>query len=275
MNIAVLIREKIDPVGNPIFSDHNKKISDLNKILSIDNSDLSAMSSASKIKKQFPETTIHVYYIGNNHYMLRSVLALGADFAELVKIKDGQHMFEILPEFYQIMGDKEFDLILTGQQGAGADGAGANLASMAGATLITAALKLEIIKERKFVATRTLGRGKRQVVSFTLPGLVMCDRMMNIEVQASISNLLNGTRIKITEHEQKIISKTERITLQTPKPRPKKIFMPESKAGASSRLKQILSGGVKQREMDKLEGEPKEIAQQFISYLKKEDIISK
>jgi hypothetical protein len=35
--------------------------------------------------------------------------------------------------------------------------------------------------------------------------------------------------------------------------------MPDSKAGANNRLKQILSGGVKQRTMDRLEGEQKDI----------------
>jgi electron transfer flavoprotein beta subunit len=275
LNIAVLIREKIDPVGNPIFSEDNKKISDLNKILSIDESDFSAMKTATKIKKQIPDTNIHVFYIGNNHYMLRSVLALGADEAQLVKFKDGQHIFDIIPFVYQIMNENTFDLFLTGQQGAGANGAGATLASMAGATLITAAILLELLKEGTGVATRTLGRGQRQIVSFKFPALVMCDRTMDIDEHSSIPNLLNGTKIKIKKHELKILNMSERIMLQNPSPRPKKIFMPDSKAGASNRLKQILSGGVKQRTMDRLEGESKEIAQQFISFLKKENVIPK
>ncbi|MBV7508418.1 hypothetical protein KW850_24695 [Bacillus sp. sid0103] len=275
MNIAVLIREKIEPVGNPIFSEANKKLSDLNTILSIDNSDLSAMKAAAKIKKQIPDSTIHVFYIGNNQFMLRSVLALGADKAELVKLKDGQHMFDIIPMVDQIMSENKFDLILTGQQGAGANGAGATLASLSGSTLITAAIFLELLMDGTGVATRTLGRGQRQKVAFPFPAFVLCDRTMHIEEQSTVPALLSGSKIRIKEHEIKIPNKSERLMLQIPSPRPKKIFMPDSKAGASNRLKQILSGGVKQRTMDRLEGEPKEIAQQFISFLKKENIIAK
>lgn len=275
LNIAVLIREKIDPVGNPIFSEDNKKISHLNKILSLDDSDLAAMKTAAKLKNQNPTSTIHVFYIGNNQYMLRSVLALGADQAELIKLKDGQQMFEIVQLIDQLMSEKKFDLILSGQQGAGTNGAGATLASLAGATLITAAIFLEQLKDGTGVATRTLGRGQRQKVTFTFPAFVMCHRTMNIEEDSSVPHLLSGAKIRIKEHEFRIPNKSERLTLQIPSPRPKKIFMPDSKGGASNRLKQILSGGVKQRNLDRLEGEPKEIAQQFINFLKKEEIIPK
>ena len=135
MKIAVLIREKIDPVGTPVFSQNHKGLSELNTALSIDDSDAAAMKEAAKLKAKILNTTIHVYYFGNNPYMLRSLLGFGADDAELIRINEGQNLFEMTKTVSEILVDQKYDLIMTGQQGAGANGV-TPLSNLIGVTLL-------------------------------------------------------------------------------------------------------------------------------------------
>lgn len=273
MKIAVLIREKIDPVGTPMFSQNHKGLSELNTALSIDDSDSAAMKEAAKLKAKILNTTIHVYYFGNNPYMLRSLLGFGADDAELIRINEGQNLFEMTKTVSEILVDQKYDLIMTGQQGAGANGVGPALSNLIGVTLINSLIELEHVTNENYVATRTLGSGRRQKLTFQLPALMMCDQTMEHDGEPSLPHVLQAARIKIKEHALTTQMKSDRMMLQTPSPRPKKIFMPDNNVSASTRLKQILSGGVKQRTANRLEGDSKDVAQQFISFLKKVDVI--
>jgi electron transfer flavoprotein beta subunit len=273
LKIAVLIREKIVSVGTPMLSQNLKGLSELNTALSIDDSDYASMKEAAKLKAKILNTTIHVYYFGNNPYMLRSLLGFGADDAELIRINEGQNLFEMTKTVSEILVDQKYDLIMTGQQGAGANGVGPALSNLTGVTLINSLIGLEHVTNENYVATRTLGRGRRQKLAFQLPALMMCDQTMEHDGEPCLPHVLQTARIKIKEHTLTTQMRSDRMTLQTPSPRPKKIFMPDSNISAHTRLKQILSGGVKQRTVNRLEGDSKDVAQQFISFLKKVDVI--
>ncbi|PGY11926.1 hypothetical protein [Bacillus sp. AFS031507] len=275
MKIAVLVTEKLAPVGTPMFAQNHKGLSDLNTTLFIDGSDSAAMKEAARLKAKIPNTNIHVYYFGKNRYLLRSLLALGADEAELIRINEGQNLFEMTKAVSEILVEQKYDMIMSGQQGAGANGVGAALSNLIGVTLINSLLGLESVTNDKYVATRTLGAGKRQKLTFQLPALIMCDQTMEHDEEQSLPHVLQAAKIKVKELVLTTQMKSDRMTLQTPSPRPKKIFMPDNNISAHKRLKQILTGGVKERSANRLEGEPKDVAQQFIHFLKKEEVIKK
>jgi electron transfer flavoprotein beta subunit len=272
LKIAVLIKEKQAPVGTPLFSQNHKGLSELNTTLFIDESDSAAMKEAAKLKAKIPNSEIHVYYFGNNPYMLRSLLGLGADEADLIKINDEQNLFEMIKKVSEILVDQKFDLIMTGQQGGGANGVGPALSNLLRVTLINSLLELEQVSTENYVATRTLGRGRRQKLTVQLPALMMCDQTMEHDGEPSLSNVLQAAKIKVKEHVLTTLMKSDRMTLQTPSPRPKKIYMPDSNISAHKRLKQILTGGVKERTANRLEGNPRDVAQQFIQFLKKQEV---
>jgi electron transfer flavoprotein alpha/beta subunit len=94
-------------------------------------------------------------------------------------------------------------------------GEGLHFPLVTGTPLVTAAILLEDLHDGKAVATRTLGKGQRQKVTFPFPALVMCDRTMDIEDHSSIPNLVQASIIKIKELENKTQTKSERKTQLT------------------------------------------------------------
>ncbi|WP_141264003.1 hypothetical protein [Moorella sp. E308F] len=275
VRIAVLTREQIVPVGSPIFADDNRNLSDVTVTNFTDVSDLAAMRAAVAIKKQVHGTNINLYYLGKNIYTLRSIMAVGADETTMIKVDDDLDALTTAQIVTEALQNEKFNLILTGQYGAGGDGTGQAIANFIGLMLITAAVSIELSsKEGKCIAIRTLGRGRRQKVVFNLPALVMCDRTMDTVEYSSLPEIIQAAKLQIKEFKPMVKHySSERIKLQLPTPRPKKIFTPDSNLSSSDRIKQILSGGISKRATDRLEGPPKEVAKQLLSLLKREGIL--
>ncbi|CEP68518.1 Electron transfer flavoprotein, beta subunit [Moorella glycerini] len=275
MRIAVLTQEQIVPVGSPIFADDNRNLSDVNVTTFTDVSDFAAMRTAVAIKEQVPGTTISLYYLGKNIYTLRHIMAVGADEATMIQVDDDLDALTSAQMVTEALQKDKFNLILTGQHGAGGDGTGQAIANFIGLTLITAAVSIEpSFKDGKCIAVRTLGRGRRQKVVFNLPALVMFDRIMGTIKYSSLPEIIRAAKLQVKEFKPMVKrSSSERIKLQMPTPRPKKIFTPDSNLSSSDRIKQILSGGISKRATDRLEGPPKDVAKQLLSLLKREGFL--
>ena len=67
---------------------------------------------------------------------------------------------------------------------------------------------------------------------------------------------------------------TRTVDLSTPKPRPKKVFTPDSNLPAEERLRLIMSGGVTQKQGDMLEGDPAKIASSVMQFFTEKKIAS-
>jgi electron transfer flavoprotein alpha/beta subunit len=61
--------------------------------------------------------------------------------------------------------------------------------------------------------------------------------------------------------------------ISPPRPRPKKVFTPDSGLSAAERMKQVISGGLVQRHSHHLEGSPREMAAALVSQLRKRKIV--
>ena len=68
-------------------------------------------------------------------------------------------------------------------------------------------------------------------------------------------------------------AKTRAVTLSPPKPRPKKVFTPDSSLSAEERLRLIMSGGVTQKQGDLLEGDPGNIASNVVRFLSEKKLL--
>jgi hypothetical protein len=68
---------------------------------------------------------------------------------------------------------------------------------------------------------------------------------------------------------------TRTVSLSKTKPRPKKVFTPDSSLTAEERLRLIMSGGVTNKQGDKLEGDPEKIASSVVRFLIEKKLVSK
>jgi electron transfer flavoprotein beta subunit len=59
-----------------------------------------------------------------------------------------------------------------------------------------------------------------------------------------------------------------------PKPRPRKIFTPDSALSAAERIRSIMSGGLKQKRSEFLEGSPEELAARIVDFLIEKKLLS-
>ena len=64
------------------------------------------------------------------------------------------------------------------------------------------------------------------------------------------------------------------ISLSTPKPRPKKIYIPDSSLSASQRMSFLLSGGTTgRRQSNLIRGSPNHLASEIMKYLVEEGMV--
>jgi electron transfer flavoprotein beta subunit len=103
---------------------------------------------------------------------------------------------------------------------------------------------------------------------------------------ASLPSLMAGLRKDIREYDLQALglssgevgaegAKTRTVALSTPKPRPKKVFTPDSHLSAEERLRLIISGGVTQKQGDLLEGDPGNMASSVVQFLSQRKLLSK
>lgn len=59
-----------------------------------------------------------------------------------------------------------------------------------------------------------------------------------------------------------------------PKPRPRKVFTPDSSLSAAERIRSIMSGGLKQKRSEFLEGSPEELAAKILDFLIEKKLLS-
>jgi len=61
--------------------------------------------------------------------------------------------------------------------------------------------------------------------------------------------------------------------ISPPRPRPKKVFTPDSKLSAFQRIDAIPSGGVMERKRTLIEGSPEKLAERIVRFLVERGII--
>ena len=136
-------------------------------------------------------------------------------------------------------------------------------------------------EEKKAVADRYLGRGDRQVVECALPALFTVEEGLNDPRYPILGNRLLAEKeevevIKVDPSElctEKDVDFTDVMRLSPPRPKPTKIFTPDSSLSPSERMKLIMSGGITQKKSQLLKGKAEDIAERIVTVLSGERIV--
>ena len=218
---------------------------------------------------------------------LRQALALGADKAVRIWGEDFRGLSpyrksRLLSAFISLSGA---DLVLTGawSMDTGNSQVGSLIAARLSLPCVAAVVKLKIDTESGTPHfTRDVGRGKRELVECPLPAVVTVkgggaglpypslDRL--IESCQTAVEVLSLTDLNLNPAD--FVQEPTRMTaLMAPRPRPRKVTMPESSLPAFDRILKLLEGGISRRQGKMLEGSTEELTDQLFELLIDEGVI--
>lgn len=221
---------------------------------------------------------------------LRQGLAIGADTAMLLwdKDLDGSDSYTTALILARAISSLQYDLILCGSRAIDTEAGqvGIILAEMLDIPVVPRVVDIELPSEsgRLTVASK-LGGGNRKKVEVTLPVLLAVEAALNEPRYASLPSLMASLRKDVRRLGLRELglslgqvgiggSKTQVVSQSLPKPRPKRLFTPDSSLSAAERMRLIMSGGViTQKATDLFEGKPEELGSKFIEFLKQVGIL--
>lgn len=254
--------------------------------------DMAAVEEAVRIKEGNGSSYVTLISVAPllNKAILRRCLSIGADEAMLVwdgsfENLDSHATGKILAKAISTL---QYDLILCGQKAIDTESGqvGSVIAEILNIPLLSRVVKIDISPDCKKVAVESkLEKGNREQIDVTLPAVLAVEVDLNKPRYASLPCLMAGLRKDIKEYSLTTLklsceevglkgAKTRTIALSLPKPRPKKVFTPDSQLSAQERMRLIMSGGVTQKQGDLIRGNPKEIAAKVVQFLKSKKLLS-
>ena len=254
--------------------------------------DMAAIEVALIIKEK--EHTNHITLVSvappSTKRLLRGGLAMGADKAMLLWDSalhnlDSYATGEILAKAIDTL---QYDLILCGQKAIDTEAGQVSsiIAERLNLPLASRVTSIDITPEtKKTIIQSKLEKGNRLEMEIILPAVLAVEADLDEPRYASLPSLTAGLRSDIKEYDlaalglskQELEQKramTRIVGLSTPKPRPKKVFTPDSSLTAEERLRLIMSGGITQKQGDKLEGDSEKIASHVVDFLIENKIIT-
>jgi electron transfer flavoprotein beta subunit len=285
MKIIVCIKQ-VAFICHPIAIDRKGGDIDREKVVYMLNPyDEAAVEEAIRIKERAVDAEIILLTLGppRAEEALRYAFSMGADSMIRIDgdIADPFTVSFILKSVIKKMG---FDIILCGKKAIDSNDCmvGTFLAESLNIAHVAGILKLDVFPEEKLaLAERTLGRGDREVVDCSLPALFSVELGINSPRYPTLPNRFKADKKKIEVIEMSSIdvglSKNTglgRLTnLSPPRPRPKKIFTPDSSLSAAERRRLMMSGGKTTKKGDLIEGEPDKVAETILNVLIQEKIV--
>jgi electron transfer flavoprotein beta subunit len=291
MNIVVCVKPV--PDVSIITLDPKKGLIDSDDLVYIVNPyDVVAVEEAVRMKEMDGVSRVTLVSVAppSTKRLLRRCLAMGADEAMLLwdsrfDNSDGYATGVILA---QAIGSLQCDLILCGQKAIDTEAGqvGSVIAERLGIPLASRVAGIDIAPDGKKVTVESkLEKGNRAEVEVILPALLAVEVDLNEPRYPSLPSLMAGLREDIKEYNLEALglssgevgaagAKTKTVGLSLPKPRPKKVFTPDSHLSAEERLRLIMSGGVTQKRGDLLEGDPKNIASSVVQFLNEKKFLS-
>lgn len=290
MNIVVCIKQvadinipiRLNPATNSIESE------DLAYV--VNPYDMLAVEEAVRIKEK-NEGQVILITVGppSAERALRQCLALGADRAILLcdpafAGSDGYATAVVLAKAIALF---QYDIVLCGVRAidTNAGQVGSAIAEMLDIALVTGVTEIEVSTEQKKVTVqRRLEGGNREVVETPLPALLAVEAGLNKPRYPSLPSMIMAQRKEIERHDINALglppkevgssgAKTHTIRLSAAKPRPKRIFTPDSSLSAAERMRLIMSGGIAEKKGDLLAGEPADLASKLIQFLRQQKLL--
>jgi electron transfer flavoprotein beta subunit len=290
MNIVVCVKQVAD-IKIPIeIEPETNSIANEGLAYVVNPYDMLAVEEAVRIKEKNDGQVIAIS-MGESwaEMALRKCLAFGADRAILLcdpafAGSDGYATATVLAKAIALF---QYDVVLCGVRAidTNAGQVGSAIAAMLGIALVTGVTKIEVLADqKKVVVQRKLEGGNREVVESPLPALLTVEAGLNKPRYPSLPSMIVAQRGKIERYNIKDLglslnevgsrgARTHTLRLSPSKPRPKRIFTPDSSLSAAERMRLIMSGGIAEKKGDQLEGEPAEIASRLIQFLRQEKLL--
>lgn len=179
------------------------------------------------------------------------------------------------------------DLVICGKKSVDSEGQqlGAWLAQLLGMSYISGAtyVKLEQ-KQNKQIIHRALERGDREIIHCDLPAVITVEMGLNEPRYPTLANTLWALEQKIPfidgeklcfdrDHGGGSQQLESLIEHSMPRPRPRKVLAPDRKISAMDRMKQVMSGGFKEKEGRICRGTPQRLGQRIVNVLKENGFI--
>lgn len=221
--------------------------------------------------------------------LLRRCLAIGADEAILLwdNSFDNSDSYTTATILAKAIGSLQYDLVLCGQKAIDTEAGqvGGIIADMLGIPLVSRVVKVEASPSSKEVIVESkLEKGNREQIGVILPALLTVEVELDELRYASLPSLMASLKEDIKEYDLRALglsyeevgskgSKTRVVSLSLPKPRPKKLFTPDSSLPAAERMRLVMSGGVTEKRKDLFEGSPKELSSKLVEFLKQTNIL--
>ncbi|MBI2876336.1 MAG: electron transfer flavoprotein subunit beta/FixA family protein [Candidatus Tectomicrobia bacterium] len=289
MQIIVCIKQVPDTSFQVAIDFKAGRIEPEDGIFRLNPADKVALEAALQLKERFPGSTLRVLTLGppEAEEVLRRGLAWGAD--QGIHLCDpsfeGSDAYATAGALAQAISRLGFDLILCGQRSGGSGQVGSMMAERLDIPHVAAVTHLEPGLEEVRVHRRR-ERGYREVVRCSLPALLSLDEGLNRPRHPSFPQLLQARRQEILRWDTGALelawdqvgprgSLVRGLGISPPRPRPKKIFTPESNLPAAERMKLMMSGGLTQKKSGSLiEEDPNKAASQAVQFILKEKIIA-
>ena len=285
MNIVVCVKPV--PDVSIISLDPNTSLINSDDLVYIVNPyDMVAVEEAVRIKEGDGASQVTLMSVAppSTKRFLRRCLAIGADEAMLFwdssfANSDSYATGVILA---QAIGSLQYDLILCGQKAIDTEAGqvGSVIAERLDIPLVSRVVEIDVSSNCKKVTVESkLEKGNREKVEVVLPALLTVEVDLNEPRYAGLPSLMAGLRKDIKEYDLKALglsyeevgsqgAKTRTVALSPPRPRPKKVFTPDSHLSAEERMRLIISGGVTQKRGDLLQGNPGNIASSVVQFLR-------
>jgi electron transfer flavoprotein beta subunit len=288
MKIVVCVKQIHFITGRTGMDPATHFLSEEDRIRMVNPYDELAVEEAIRIKEKLKEGQVILVTLGNliAEKALKRCLAMGAD--RLIQIND--------PSFRQLdpwgssvvlsgaIARLEPDLILCGKEALDEDGGqvGAYVADLLGLPYVSCVVKLDLFSdERKARIHRALGKGDKEVVESNLPALFSVEKGLNEPRYPTLPNLLWALEQKIECWDRGFLGlqtsdfqpMTEVVEVYYPRPRPKRIAVPDSRLSGFERALSLLSGGMTEKRGSLLEGPPETLASEIVQFLTKNGII--
>ncbi len=220
---------------------------------------------------------------------LKYGLAMGADRAihvcdERLENLDPWVKSKALVKVIETQG---FDLILFGKKAIDDNGGvlGGFVAEWLNLPYVSSVTEIVLTADRKRARMhQVLARGNRQLIECDLPALLSVERGVTRPRYPTLMGRLIASRKEISKVDLLEVGigsltvfetamKAPKLSISRPKP--KKIFTPDSSLSAEERIKLMMSGGLTEKKSSFAKGSSQELAQQFISFVDENRILRK
>jgi electron transfer flavoprotein beta subunit len=211
---------------------------------------------------------------------LRRCLGMGAN--RLVQIEADQGMDPWRKSFFLARAIKEIGarLILFGKESLDrrSGQVGAYVAHRLGLPFVSAVISMTMKQgSGKLEAERRAGRGVREIIECSLPAVLSADmglevRLPKFEEKRKAESALFETRIYPDQGDP---ARTLTGKIFPPRPRPKKVFTPDSRLPAFERIQQLLAGSRVEKKGSMLVGSVESQVEGIVSFLKEHGFAGK